>query len=167
MITLTITILISLSASTTFGYFPSVGFVYAPLEWLKFYADYNFDQYAWNQRYDTTRRSRGQDNANTFSLGMDMDLIKDVLGFHIQYEFSQGLSQITTRITGPLTRIGRVARTLGSSCLPGSNIRYTKISFCKWDTTLINITVRIMGSTSCSSGWGILIIIPDSCVRST
>ena len=85
---------------TTFGvqnarnYSPSVGVFYAPLEWLKFFADYNFDWSRWNQGYDFGVNSRGTDKINTFSLGSDVDIIKDLLGFRIQYGFSQGLSQI-------------------------------------------------------------------------
>ena len=81
------------------SYSPSVGAVYAPLDWLKFFADYNFDWSSWDQNYSGTRRSRGEDRVNTFSLGSDMDLIKDVLGFRIQYGYSQALSQISNRNT--------------------------------------------------------------------
>jgi hypothetical protein len=77
------------------SYSPSVGAVYAPLDWLKFFADYNFDWSSWDQNYAANRTSRGEDKVNTFSLGSDMDLIKNVLGFRIQYGFSQGLSQIS------------------------------------------------------------------------
>jgi MtrB/PioB family decaheme-associated outer membrane protein len=73
---------------------PSVGTVYAPSDWLKVFADYNFDWSNWHQNYNSTRRSRGEDKVNTFSLGSDIDLIKNLLAFHIQYGFSQGLSQI-------------------------------------------------------------------------
>ncbi len=82
------------------NYSPSVGVLYEPLEWLKLFADYNFDWYSWNQDYNATRTSHGEDRVNTFSLGSDMDLIKNVLGFRIQYGFSQGLSQISNRNNG-------------------------------------------------------------------
>jgi opacity protein-like surface antigen len=77
-------------------YSPSIGALYAPLEWLRFFADYNFERYRWNQRYSNTRTNNGQDTVNTFSLGSDMDLIKNVLGFRIQYGFSQALSEFTS-----------------------------------------------------------------------
>jgi hypothetical protein len=41
--------------------------------------------------------SQGRDTVNTFSLGSDMDLIKNVLGFRIQYTFSEALSEISNR----------------------------------------------------------------------
>jgi MtrB/PioB family decaheme-associated outer membrane protein len=90
---------------TTFGvqnarnYSPSVGVLYAPLEWLRFFADYNFDWSVWNQVYDDTRTSRGTDKINTFSLGSDVDIIKDLLGFRVQYGLSQGLSKFRNRNT--------------------------------------------------------------------
>jgi hypothetical protein len=68
---------------------------YTPLEWVKFFADYNFDWNAWRQDYSSTLTSRGNDKVNTFSLGSDMDIIKNLLGFRIQYSFSHGLSQIS------------------------------------------------------------------------
>jgi MtrB/PioB family decaheme-associated outer membrane protein len=76
------------------GYSPSVGFLYSPVDWLKFFGDYNFDRTRWNQNYNATIRSHGIDRVNTFSLGSDMDLIKNLLGLHMQYGFSQGFSQI-------------------------------------------------------------------------
>jgi MtrB/PioB family decaheme-associated outer membrane protein len=82
------------------NYSPSIGVLYTPLEWLKLFADYDFDWYSWNQDYDTDRHYRGEDRVHTFSVGSEMDLIKDVLGFRIQYGFSQGLSQIGNRLDG-------------------------------------------------------------------
>ena len=82
------------------SYSPSVGTVYAPLDWLKVFADYNFDLSNWDQNYNATRTSRGEDRVNTFSLGSDMDLIKNLLAFRIQYGFSQGLSQISNKLVG-------------------------------------------------------------------
>jgi opacity protein-like surface antigen len=76
------------------SYSPSVGVLYAPLEWLRFFADYNFDWSKWNQDYSDTIRSHGTDKVNTFSIGSDVDLIKNLLAFRLQYGFSQGLSQI-------------------------------------------------------------------------
>ncbi len=76
------------------NYSPSVGALYAPSEWLKFFADYNFDWSRWNQGYDFGATTRGTDTINTFSLGSDVDIIKNLLGFRIQYGFSQGLSHV-------------------------------------------------------------------------
>ena len=84
----------------SFNYSPSIGAIYAPLEWLKLFADYNWDRVDWMQSSNSSTgfRSRGQDRVNTFSLGSDMDLVKNLLGFRIQYGFSQGFSR--TRNSG-------------------------------------------------------------------
>jgi len=78
---------------------PSVGVLYAPSDWLRFFADYNFDLVDWKQKYSASIVSWGKDKVNTFSLGSDVDLIKNLLGFRIQYTFSAGLSDITTKQT--------------------------------------------------------------------
>ena len=82
-------------------YSPSAGGLYAPLEWLRLFADYNFDWNAWrtdigSSTSTTTYPSRGKDRIHTISLGSDMDLIKNLLGFRIQYGFSRGASRIST-----------------------------------------------------------------------
>jgi MtrB/PioB family decaheme-associated outer membrane protein len=100
-----------------FNYSPSVGFIYAPLDWLRFFGDYNFDIYTW--RLDAMARgttgvlddpslptcdancqlrvwnSKGKDKVHTVSLGSDIDIIKNLLGFRIQYTFSQGSSAVS------------------------------------------------------------------------
>jgi len=91
--------------ASTFGiqdmqtYSPSVGVLYAPLEWIKFFADYNFDHYTWSNAYNTTRHTTGKDKVNTFSVGSDVDVIKDLLKFRIQYAFSQGLNEFSNKLT--------------------------------------------------------------------
>jgi MtrB/PioB family decaheme-associated outer membrane protein len=82
------------------NYSPSIGVFYTPLEWLKLFADYNFDWFSWNQDYDVDRHYRGKDKVHTFSVGSEMDLIKDVLGFRIQYGFSKAFSKIGNRLQG-------------------------------------------------------------------
>lgn len=85
-------------------YSPSVGFIYSPLEWLKFFGDYNWDRYNWrlNMNNSTGVLAQGKDTVNTFSLGSDMDIIKNILGFRIQYTFSEALSEISNSGgTGP------------------------------------------------------------------
>ncbi len=94
-----------LSGTTYYGlrgnydYSPSVGFIYTPLEWLKFFGDYNWDQNKWtlNLHNSTGVMSKGTDTVNTFSLGSDMELIKNVLGFRIQYTFAEALSEISNQ----------------------------------------------------------------------
>ncbi len=100
-------------------YAPSIGMIYAPLDWLTFFTDYNWERFAWKMKamqrngpvvtltnpisgLDQTPEntpaniwtSRGRDEIHTFSLGSDIRLIKDVLGFRIQYGFSQGSSVV-------------------------------------------------------------------------
>jgi hypothetical protein len=80
-------------------YSPSVGFIYGPLEWLKLFGDYNWDRNNWklNLNNSTGVLAQGKDTVNTFSLGSDMDIIKNLLGFRVQYTFSQALSEISNR----------------------------------------------------------------------
>ena len=85
------------------NYSPSVGFLYMPLEWVKLFGDYNWDRNNWslatNNGLTATvpgTSSKGRDTVNTFSLGGDMELIKNLLGFRLQYSFSQALSQINS-----------------------------------------------------------------------
>ena len=91
-----------------FNYSPSVGFNYSPLEWLKFFGNYNWERFDWKlnavQRSDATQTpqtdpsrlwvSRGRDQIHTFSLGSDIELIKNLLGLRIQYGFSDGRSDV-------------------------------------------------------------------------
>lgn len=99
-----------LSGTTYYGlqndrdYSPSVGFLYSPLEWLKLFGDYNWDQNPWklNLHNSTGVLSQGKNTVNTFSLGSDMDIIKNVLGFRIQYTFSAAEVEISNKGgTGP------------------------------------------------------------------
>jgi MtrB/PioB family decaheme-associated outer membrane protein len=91
-----------------FDYSPSVGFTYSPLEWLKFFGNYNWERFDWKlnamQRSATTQTpqsdparlwvSRGRDQIHTFSLGSDVEIIKNLLAFRIQYGFSDGRSDV-------------------------------------------------------------------------
>jgi MtrB/PioB family decaheme-associated outer membrane protein len=99
------------------NYSPSFGFVYTPLEWLRVFADYNWDRNDWKMdvqdrtsltqtpatncfpavplRANQCWTSRGKDISNTISFGSDMDLIPNLLGFRLQYTFSNGNSVVT------------------------------------------------------------------------
>jgi MtrB/PioB family decaheme-associated outer membrane protein len=97
-----------------FNYSPSVGLIYAPLDWLKLFGDYNWERFDWRlngiQRSSESQNpadncpdgggvnrcweSRGRDKIHTFSIGSDMSLIENVLGFRIQYGLSFGRSQV-------------------------------------------------------------------------
>lgn len=93
---------------TTYGtqydhnYSPSVGLLYAPADWIKFFADYNWDRYDWllNAAATVTNpatnwTSRGHDQVNTLSLGSDVEIIRDLLGLRLQYGFSDGVSAVS------------------------------------------------------------------------
>lgn len=78
------------------NYSPSVGFLYAPLEWVKLFADYNWDRYDWllNARSTNPWFSRGRDQVHTVSFGGDFDIIKNLLGARLQYGFSDARSAV-------------------------------------------------------------------------
>ena len=100
-----------------FNYSPSVGFIYAPVEWASIFGDYNYERFDWKLRAmersaqnvagcpardlqtpancpTSLWTSRGRDKIHTISLGTDLDLIKNVLGMRLQYGFSQGRSLV-------------------------------------------------------------------------
>ena len=79
-----------------FNYSPSVGLIYAPADWIKFFADYNWDRYDWrlDARSASAWTSRGREKINTFSLGTDVEIIRNLLGIRLQYGFSDALSQV-------------------------------------------------------------------------
>ncbi|HET8563948.1 MAG TPA: MtrB/PioB family outer membrane beta-barrel protein, partial [Candidatus Binatia bacterium] len=109
-----------IGAKNDFNYSPSIGFIYGPLEWLKFFVDYNWDRFDWKmeamERSTATAAacgfpgnpaaltpsncpgarwtSRGRDQIHTVSIGSDMNLIRELLGFRIQYGFSDGRSVV-------------------------------------------------------------------------
>ena len=97
-------------------YAPSIGFVYAPLDWLSIFGDYNWERFDWRMQAiarntgaggcpdltdrtpgncpAATWRSRGNDEVNTVRIGSDMQLIKNLLNFRVQYGFSLGSSSV-------------------------------------------------------------------------
>jgi opacity protein-like surface antigen len=79
-----------------FNYSPSIGLIYAPAEWIKFFADYNYDRFDWrlDARATTDWTSRGREKINTFTLGTDIDIIPKLLGVRLQYGFSDALSKV-------------------------------------------------------------------------
>ena len=79
-----------------FNYSPSVGLIYAPADWIKFFADYNFDRFDWrlDARSTTDWSSRGREKINTFTLGTDIELIRNLLGMRLQYGFSDAISKV-------------------------------------------------------------------------
>ena len=97
-------------------YAPSVGFVYAPLDWLSLFADYNWERFDWRLQAiarntgpggcpdleartsencpPATWRSRGNDAIHTVKLGTEIQAIKNLLNLHFQYGFSYGSSEV-------------------------------------------------------------------------
>lgn len=89
------------------SYVPSVGFTYAPRDWVTLFSNYSWERSNWRiqamERNATTQtpeanpdrtwRSRGLDQINTVSLGSDMKLI-DRLTVRLQYTFSEAESMV-------------------------------------------------------------------------
>jgi len=100
------------------SYVPSVGFNYAPSDWISFFGDYNYDRSDWkmksmnrsaelgatgcpNRDQQTPQNcpsslwnSRGNDRVHTAGVGSDIVIIKDLLNFHVGYNFSYGSSKV-------------------------------------------------------------------------
>jgi MtrB/PioB family decaheme-associated outer membrane protein len=97
-------------------YAPSIGFVYAPLEWLSVFGDYNWERFDWRMQAiarntgaggcpdledrtaencpAATWRSRGNDEIHTVKIGTDVQVIKNLLNLRFQYGFSFGSSEL-------------------------------------------------------------------------
>jgi MtrB/PioB family decaheme-associated outer membrane protein len=118
------------------SYVPSIGFNYAPFDWISFFADYNWDKNNWSMkamnrsaqltegcpaRVDQTPSncpssvwtSQGTDRVNTVGVGSEMTVIKDRMKFRIDYTFSHAKSKIrasgdTTTGNVPATDFPRV-----------------------------------------------------------
>jgi MtrB/PioB family decaheme-associated outer membrane protein len=104
-------------------YAPSVGFVYAPLEWLSIFGDYNWERFDWKLQAiarntgaggcpdledrtaencpAATWRSRGNDEIHTVKIGGDMQVIKNLLNLRLQYGFSFGSSGVSSSGNSP------------------------------------------------------------------
>jgi MtrB/PioB family decaheme-associated outer membrane protein len=97
-------------------YAPSIGFVYAPLDWLSLFGDYNWERFDWRMEAiarntgpggcpdleartsencpPATWKSRGSDAIHTVKLGTEIQAIKNLLNLHFQYGFSYGSSDV-------------------------------------------------------------------------
>jgi hypothetical protein len=97
--------------------------VYAPLDWLSIFSDYNWERFDYRlqaiarntgpggcpdleARTSTncpaaTWRSRGNDEIHTVKLGTDMQVIKNLLNFRLQYGFSVGSSEVRASGNSP------------------------------------------------------------------
>lgn len=105
-----------IGAQKDIDYVPSLGFVYAPLEWLSLFSDYNWERSDWRMQAiarntgaggcpdldartaencpAATWRSRGNDAIHTVKIGSDTQVIKNVLNIRLQYGFSYGSSAV-------------------------------------------------------------------------
>lgn len=99
-------------------YAPSLGLVYAPLDWLTVFTDYNWERFDYRMQAiarntgpggcpdleartstncpPATWRSRGNDEIHTVKLGTDMQVIKNLLNVRLQYGFSFGSSEVNS-----------------------------------------------------------------------
>jgi len=104
-------------------YAPSVGLVYAPLDWLSVFSDYNWERFDWRMQSiarntgaggcpdladrtaencpAATWRSRGNDEIHSIKLGSEMRVIKDVLNLRFHYGFSFGSSAVHSSGNSP------------------------------------------------------------------
>lgn len=89
-------------------YSPSIGVTYTPIDWATLFANYNWDRSDWKMhaqdRANTAQNpqtnpasvwnSIQRDDTHTISVGSDMNIIKDILGFRLQYSVSMGRTVI-------------------------------------------------------------------------
>jgi hypothetical protein len=131
----------TLGVQNDYNYSPSVGVFYAPVNWVRLFANYNWDRFTWlldqMQRSSTTQNpdnpatcdascqlrlwnSRGKETVHTFSIGSDLDLIKDLLNFRIQYGYSFGKSDVTASGASCLGS-GGLPFPASGACTPATN----------------------------------------------
>jgi hypothetical protein len=102
---------------------PSLGFVYAPLDWLSLFGDYNWERTDWKMQAiarntgaggcpdleartaencpAATWRSLGNDEIHTVKIGTDMQVVKNLLNLRLQYGFSLGSSAVHSSGNSP------------------------------------------------------------------
>jgi MtrB/PioB family decaheme-associated outer membrane protein len=104
-------------------YAPSIGFVYAPVDWMSLFGDYNWERFDWKMNAiarntgpggcpdledrtaencpAATWRSRGNDEIHTIKMGSDVQVIKNLLNLRLQYGFSFGSSEVNSSGNSP------------------------------------------------------------------
>ena len=116
---------VELGLKADVNYSPSIGLIYMPSDWVKLFADYNWERFDWHMKVvrgnATTSpqtnpanvwHSRGKDEINTISIGSDMDLIQKLLGLRLQYGFSVGRSEVhASGDTTPATNYPTITNT--------------------------------------------------------
>jgi opacity protein-like surface antigen len=137
-----------LGLNNDLNYSPSVGAIYSPFDWIRLFVDYNWDRFDWllngmqrgtllqDPRDPTTCdancqlrlwNGRGREQIHTISLGTDVTLIKDILGFRLQYGFSDAASRV---------------RNSGSTCLSTAGLPFPASGACTPATDYPTITSR-------------------------
>jgi hypothetical protein len=144
------------------NYVPSVGLTYSPADWVTLFADYNWDRYNWKmkaiERSSTTQaacglaantdvtpatcpgaiwNSRGIDSVNTFGVGSDVSLIKNLLTFRLHYTISDADAKIRASGNG-----------IGSS--PATNFPTVKS---QWHELLARFEYRIHKNVALRFGY--------------
>ncbi len=157
------------------NYSPSVGVNYSPLDWVRLFADYNWDRFSWQldsmQRANTTQNpndpatcdancllrrwnSTGKETVHSFSIGTDLDLIKNLLGLRIQYGFSFGKSEVAGSGATCLNGAGLPfpAGTSGgvSSCTPATD--YSPITN-MWHELLTRLEYQVHKNIALNVGY--------------
>lgn len=111
-------------------YAPSIGFIYAPLDWLSVFGDYNWERFDWRMQAiarntgaggcpdlvdrtpgncpAATWRSRGNDEIHTVKIGTEIQAIKNLLNLNFQYGFSFGSSEVSASGNSPASGDGGV-----------------------------------------------------------
>ena len=152
------------------NYSPSVGAIYAPLDWVRLFADYNWDSFVWRldhmQRANTTQNpndpatcdatcqqrqwtSRGREQVHTFSIGSDLDLIKNLLTFRTQYGFSFGKSEVHASGAGCLSG-GGLPFPASGACIPATD--YSPITN-MWHELLMRLEYQVHKNIALNLGY--------------
>ena len=146
-------------------YAPSVGFVYAPLDWMSVFGDYNWERFDW--RMDAiarnsgpggcldlelrtpencpaaTWRSRGKDKIHTIKIGSDVQVVKNLLNLRLQYGFSLGSSDVNSSGNDP-------AGTGDTGAVPATD--YPKITN-RWHEFLARLEYSVTKNISLKGGY--------------
>ncbi len=154
------------------SYVPSVGFNYAPADWISFFGDYNYDRN--KSRLKNINRSeqdaadlppgcpadrdaqtpencptnvwnsRETDRVHTFGVGSDIALIKDLLDLRLEYTHSHGKHQ--TRSSG------NKCRDLVASCSNAPAADFPKVSS-RWQELSARLEYHLSKHVTLKAGY--------------
>jgi hypothetical protein len=158
-----------------FNYSPSVGVIYSPLDWVRLFADYNWDSFGWRldhmQRASTGQdprdlctstvpadinacqrqwTSRGREQVHTFSIGSDLDLIKNLLTLRTQYGFSFGKSEVHASGAGCLNAALTLPFPASGACTPATD--YSPITN-MWHELLMRLEYQVHKNIALNLGY--------------